>query len=306
MKKRIFSGALFCFILLSIYCASTNKRQLDLTLSQVQSRLYDLETRGEDVDNLSLEFDRCQSLLQSKKYSEAKKCIDSLVTALNECYRKELHPNYIYEKVKFQDVFVETSLGRRVGFIAQPAAEGFYPGLLFLRGAGGTAIDLKRIIHSYAQKNYVCLAPEFNDQNTLKGQVDLNKWYDIFQSLPCLDSERIGVVSFSRGGLFAYKMIENGVPFRAWVNYFGVVYAKMASRDSIKKNPVPILILHGKKDKVCPVEWAYNLEKIYQEAGVSYQIKIFDSEGHGFSQEAYEEAKELRDKFLEKYLNIKE
>jgi dienelactone hydrolase len=306
MKKRIFSGTLFFVILLSLYCASTNKRQLDFTLSQVHSRLYDLETRGEDIDNLSLEFDKCQNLLQSKKYSEAKKCIDSLVMALNEYYRKELPPNYTYEKVEFQDVFVETSLGRRAGFIAQPAAKGLYPGLIFLRGAGGAAINLKRIIHSYAQKDYVCLAPEFNDQNTLKGQVDLNKRYEIFQSLSCLDSQRIGVVSFSRGGLFAYKMIENGVPFRVWVNYFGVIYSKMASKDSIEKNPVPILILHGKKDKVCPVEWAYNLEKIYQEAGVPYQIKIFDREGHGFSQEAYEEARELRDKFLEKYLKIKE
>jgi len=306
MSRKILWILLFLSIIFNFYCASTNKREISFAYWQVSSRLFDLETRGESTDELSKELNRCRTLVESRDYSRAKECLNMLIQAVNERYRKEFPQEYIYENIQFTDIFIETSMGRKAGFIAQPAAEGKYPGLIFLRGAGGSAIDLKRAIYGYAKKDYICMAPEFNDDISLKGLVDLKKWYEVFKSFPKLDLKRVGIISYSRGGLYAYKLIENGIPFQAWVNYFGVVYSTVSDGEIIRRNPVPVLILHGRKDRVCPVKWAFDLEKAYQEAGVEYEIKIFDEEGHGFRQEAMNEARNLTLKFLGRYLKGKD
>ncbi len=116
----------------------------------------------------------------------------------------------MYEGIKFQDVYLDISIGRKVGFIACPAAEGKYLGVIFLRGASGSAI--------------------------------------------------------------------------------------------VRENPAPILILHGKKDDQCPVEWAYSMERIYKAAGVPCQIKVFPDEGHVFSLKAMDEVRGIVGEFLHKYL----
>lgn len=97
-------------------------------------------------------------------------------------------------------------------------------------------------------------------------------------------------------------MIEEKRPLRAWVNFYGVVYSNMVNSETIRWNPVPVLIFHGQRDDVCPVEWAINLENAYRMAGVPYQVKIFKGEGHGFSAEAMEEARAKMDEFIEEYL----
>ena len=77
------------------------------------------------------------------------------------------------------------------------------------------------------------------------------------------DSRRLGLFSFSRGSYFAYQMIAGNTPYKAWANLSGMVYREMVDPDIIKRNPVPALILHGKKDKQIPVDISYNLEKAY-------------------------------------------
>ncbi len=304
MKKIILSIFLIVSILQCFHCATSNQRKIYVTYNHIASRIYDLETRGFDIEDLDRELDRCRVLLQSKKFSEAEKSLALLIEPLNEKYHRLLDQKYVYENVIFQDVFVNISWGKKVGFIAHPIQQGKYPGLIFLRGAASTAVHLKRLMYAYAKKNYICLAPEFNDRDPLKGLYDLMKWYEIFKSHHRLDSSRLGIVSYSRGSLYAYKLIEQNIPFQAWVNYFGVVYSHMSKSSVIKKNPVPVLILHGKRDRICPIKWAYDLEKAYRAANVPYRIKIFNREGHGFREKAREEAGALTEKFLDQYLKI--
>jgi dienelactone hydrolase len=302
VQRKIFFSVLLAILLLNYEGLSTNLRQLNFTFYQVSSRIFDLETRGEDTKDLSRSLNECEKLIQSKKYSDAENSLKVLVKTVNERYQKSYPQVYTYGDVVFEDVFADISLGNKVGFIASPKAPGKYPGIIFLRGASGSAINLKKILSRYAQKNFICLAPEFNDNDFLKGVVDLNKWYEIFKLHASVDSEHTGVVSYSRGGYFAYKMIEENKPLRAWVNFYGVVYPNMVNIEAIRRNPVPVLILHGQKDKICPVKWAANLENAYRMAGAPYQIKIFKEEGHGFNPEAMEEARAQMDNFIDEYL----
>lgn len=272
---------------------------------QISTRIYDLETRGKETEKYASEMERCEDLLRSKRYSEAEARINQLMESVNEYYRthrEAFATQYMYEGIKFQDVYLDISMGKKVGFIAYPEAEGKYPGIIFLRGASGSAIDLKRAIHFYAKKNYICLAPEFNSESYLNGTFDLSKWYKVFSENSCVDPQRIGIMSYSRGSAFAYKLIELNIPLKAWVSYWGLFFPSHIRLENIKENPVPILILHGKKDDQCPVEWAYSMERIYKTAGVACQIKVFPDEGHVFSLKAMDEVRGMVGEFLHKYL----
>ena len=307
MKQRntVLLSLLIFMVILGMSCASTNIRNLNYKLFQVSTRIYDLETRGIRTDEFSQEVERCEDLLDSEQYSEAAARINQLVDEVNEYYQSHQAAftiEYEFEDVRFQDVYVDISTGRRVGFMTSPLAEGKYPGIIFLRGAAGSSIDLKKAIHFYARKGYVCLSPEFNSESYLNGTFDLKKWYEIFTQHSYLDPERIGVVSYSRGSAFAYKLIEHNVPLKAWVNFWGLVFPSLVSLETIEKNPVPVFIFHGKKDDECPVEWVYNLERIYKEAGVPHKVKIFPDEGHGFSRKAMDEVRGMMIDFLEKHL----
>jgi dienelactone hydrolase len=302
MKKRICWGLLTCAILLNLYCVSTNRQTVIFYFNQASSRVFDLKTRGEDTETLAQELDRCRALLQAEEYSKAEECVNAFIQRVNQRYLKDFPLEYVYDGVRFHDVTIRTSFGEKTGFIASPLSQEKHPGIIFLRGAWYSAIDYKRMIFDYAKKNYVCLVPEFDSAEPMKGVIDLNEWIRVFNSYPQLDPQRVAIISFSRGSLFAFRLIKNNVSCQAWVNYFGAVHPSLVEIEDIQKNPIPVLILHGKKDKTCPVKWAYNLENVYKKAGISCEIKIFEDEGHGFSQEANEEAKEIVDKFLTKHL----
>ena len=292
-------------ISLPLFLTAVNVRSLNIKLFQISTRVYDLETRGVETKKFAEELKACEELFEAKKYSKGEPRINKLAGEINKYYQDhqgEFATEYVYEGVKFQDIYMDISTGRRVGFIASPLADGVYPGLILLRGAAGSALDLKRALYYYAQKGYTCLSPEFNSESHMDGTFDLSSWHNTFIRHKALDPSRIGVISYSRGSVFAYKLIEHDIPFKAWLTYWGVLLPSHIKVETIKKNPVPVYILHGKKDDQCPVAWAYNLEKIYQSAEVPYQIKIFPDEGHGFSREAMDEIRESVAEFLAIYL----
>jgi dipeptidyl aminopeptidase/acylaminoacyl peptidase len=45
----------------------------------------------------------------------------------------------------------------------------------------------------------------------------------------------------------------------------------------------PVLILHGDKDSVVPVEEAFELERLLQRLGSPYRKEIYSGQGHGFA-----------------------
>jgi dipeptidyl aminopeptidase/acylaminoacyl peptidase len=44
----------------------------------------------------------------------------------------------------------------------------------------------------------------------------------------------------------------------------------------------PVLILHGGRDRIVPVEHARRLEKLLKAGGVPHEVKIYPDQGHGF------------------------
>jgi dienelactone hydrolase len=304
MKKKFAIVFFLALLVFQFHCATTGGQRISTNrLYQISNRLFDMESRGEDVRELNAELEKCWELIETRKTKEAEAPIQSLIETVNGYYQKPHPSQYVFENVRYRDIYVETSQGSMLGFIAEPEKEGKFPGILLLKGANSTSFTLKRIGHRLAAQGYVCLLPDFNDDFSMNGVIDLKKWLRVFENHPRLDTRSMAVISYSRGSLYAYRLIQHGYKFQAWVTYFGVLFPTELKEEIIQNNPVPVLILHGKKDRECPIEWAYNLEEIYRNNGLPIQTRYFENERHGFSREGYTESRELVDKFFESYLN---
>jgi carboxymethylenebutenolidase len=64
----------------------------------------------------------------------------------------------------------------------------------------------------------------------------------------------------------------------------------------------PVLILHGDADSVVPVEKAYMLERIFQEAKVPYEMHIYPGAGHGFRGADHEDARKRTREFFDTHV----
>jgi carboxymethylenebutenolidase len=64
----------------------------------------------------------------------------------------------------------------------------------------------------------------------------------------------------------------------------------------------PVLILHGARDRLVPVEHAHRLEKLLKARTVPHEVKIYPDQGHGFSGAAQLDAAGRILAFLQRHL----
>jgi hypothetical protein len=64
----------------------------------------------------------------------------------------------------------------------------------------------------------------------------------------------------------------------------------------------PALILHGEADRLVPVAEALKIEQVLQERHLTYEIKLYPGQGHGFSASALADAARRSIAFLHEHL----
>ncbi len=95
---------------------------------------------------------------------------------------------------------------------ARPAGDGPFPGVLVHPEAGKKARDMLGVVWDLAQHGYIAVAVDYQRMIRGKYQETLFPWreegdvaaaFDILRAHPCVDSERIGALGFSQGGVFS-------------------------------------------------------------------------------------------------------
>jgi dienelactone hydrolase len=116
---------------------------------------------------------------------------------------------------------------------------------------------------------------------------------------PSADPDRLGVVGVSLGAALALEAGAADPRIKAIVDYFGPLPEGMAAR---KPRLPPTLILHGSADPIVPVANAHKIEKLLQQSGTPYEIKIYPGQGHAFFGPAQLDSANRAAEFLGRYL----
>ncbi len=116
---------------------------------------------------------------------------------------------------------------------------------------------------------------------------------------PAVDRERIALLGFSLGAYLSLANASIDSRVQAVVEFFGGLPREMKL---FMRRLCPVLILHGETDSTIPVSEAYNLQRLLQEKGIPYEIKIYPGTGHGFDSDVWRDAGPRALEFLQRYL----
>jgi dipeptidyl aminopeptidase/acylaminoacyl peptidase len=155
------------------------------------------------------------------------------------------------------------------------------------------------------------------------GGADVNDVLNLMsalRSLDFVDQERVYMMGISRGGTMTYQVLKRGAHIRAavviagasdlealaryrpefvngdeWYDGWAKVwpdYAHHATDLYHDRSPVywadklnvPILILHSRVDRLCPVDHALRMAAALQASGKVYALHIYERDGHSLPQ----------------------
>ncbi len=203
-----------------------------------------------------------------------------------------------------------------------PAPRGTHDAVMLVHGGGGPDGEWRKsgIIEALVGKGYSVFVPHYFDGPG--GKWDFTDKPDQFVAFirtlndasryiamqPEIDNKGIGLVGVSLGGYLVLGLAEEershppphrSPEIKAVVEWYGGMPGFAVSRMTTMP---PVLILHGENDDVVSVKRARDLEQLLKEKSLSYEIKIYPGQGHGFSGGDLLDANRRMASFLSKYL----
>lgn len=206
------------------------------------------------------------------------------------------------------------------GYLAVPAGDGPFPGLVYCRGGIG-AFGMVRMRHvaALAGRGYAVFAPFYRGAPSGAGIDGFGgeDRHDVYYALPLMRSLRevkrdpVALVGFSRGAimaLLAARDCADAGPVAVWsgVSDLLLTYEERVDmrrmlkrvvghprKDTtayVERSPLawagrirrPVLILHGTADSNVGVAHAHGLAKALEAAGVPHRLQLFAGTGHLF------------------------
>jgi dipeptidyl aminopeptidase/acylaminoacyl peptidase len=122
------------------------------------------------------------------------------------------------------------------------------------------------------------------------------------KSQPEVADDRIGLVGWSLGGSLALPCAAEVAEYKAVVVLSGYI-SDADNPDAIADGLPPVLILHGESDDMVPVEYAYRIRDVLEEAGVPYELVVIPGGDHLWRDEQGEEGFERMIQFLKDNLH---
>ncbi|CAN5232063.1 dienelactone hydrolase family protein [soil metagenome] len=189
------------------------------------------------------------------------------------------------------DVTFDAPAGALPGYLAQPAGDGPWPGVVVIHDAFGLSGDVKRICDRLATAGYLTLAPALFRRGTRPACVvsTLRAMAtgsgaaidDIVAARDHLVSDarctgKVGIVGFCMGGGFALQMAPRGVFDAAAPNY-----GNLPKNLDVLRDACPTVASYGAKDWTLP-RAAAKLEKVLSKGGVPHDVKEYPEVGHSF------------------------
>src|SRR5262245_24585491 len=190
-------------------------------------------------------------------------------------------------------VLFPTAGGELPGYVARPAGDGPWPGVVVIFDAFGLSDDTRRQADRFAAEGYLALAPDFDARGAGRLRCIVAAFRQLsagrgpfFEEIEAARawladrpdcSGRVGVIGYCMGGGFALLAAAR-FPFEsASVNYGRVPQ----DAERLLTGACPIVGSFGGKDR--PLRGhAERLERALSRAGVPHDVKEYPEAGHSF------------------------
>ncbi len=238
------------------------------------------------------------------------------------------------------------------GFLIAPKKEGNYPGIIYNRGGNRNygAVTFKKMLAiglaELAAEGYAVAISQYRGNGGSEGQeefggADVDDVLNLIETLneiPEVDTSKLGMYGWSRGGMMTYQALVRSHKIKAVVvgggcsdlatnmktrpgfeqnvyeelipNYTTNSTAELAKRSAINwvdkfpKN-VPILILHGGSDGNVRPQQALKLSLALDEQRVPYKLIIYEGDNHGIQNNREQVQHEVK-QWFQRYLKDNE
>ena len=217
-----------------------------------------------------------------------------------------------------------TKLGVIPGYLAEPAGNGPWPGLIVIHEWWGLDAQTISIAERFAGAGYLAFAPDLyygelaqlGDGETAMSLVqkyaigapaDLQEVYDALKSHPDC-SGKVGSVGFCFGGRMSL-VLGISRPLDAVCTFYGGGMQEIF--DQLGSLKAPVLGLFGDEDRSIPAGTIQEFKKLLEKIGVEHEIVVYPHSGHAFFRdsdpivykpEASKDAWERVTKFFKKHL----
>ncbi len=148
-------------------------------------------------------------------------------------------------------------------------------------GYVGFALDLygEARVGSGPEENAQLMQPFLEDRGLLQRR--MGRALETLKAQEWVDSEKTAAIGFCFGGLCVLDLARTGADLRGVVSFHGLLKPPENLRG--REIRAKVLVLHGHDDPMVPVEDLLALEKELTEAGCDWQIHIYGSTVHAFT-----------------------
>ena len=187
------------------------------------------------------------------------------------------------------------------GYLCLPKAQDDCAPVLIFHGSDGFKPNHAMIARKLAGEGYAALALSWFGGDSARTQWnevradDILSAVDFLKRQPGVDTDRLGLIGFSRGGGLALVMASLIPQTKAVVNYFGLTAWKGGLEefchlplnpseplDFIKNLACPVLSFHGKNDTVVPVVNTIDLDGACKKFGIDHRYVLYAGVDHSF------------------------
>jgi dienelactone hydrolase len=187
------------------------------------------------------------------------------------------------------------------GYLCLPRNQSDCAPVIIFHGSDGFKPNHAMIASKLAMAGFAALALTWFGGDSARAQWsevhadDILSAVAFLKHLPGVDTDRLGLIGFSRGGGLALVMASLIPQTKAVVNYFGLTtwkggleefdhlpLNKFEPLDFIKRLPCPVLSLHGENDTVVPAANTIAVDAACNQFGIDHRHILYPGVNHSF------------------------
>ncbi len=183
-----------------------------------------------------------------------------------------------------------------LGYLAQPAEQGTYPGIVVIHENRGLNEHTKDIARRYAGEGFIALAVDLVSRNGgstadtgrntgFLGSADpddlaadMVAYVDHLQGLEGVQADGVGVTGFCFGGGYTFETAVASPDVKAAVPYYGTARRVL---DQLATTQAAILVMYGANDGRITGE-AEDVRAELEKSGQPFGIEIYPGANHAF------------------------